>query len=54
MTAVVLLADCAGPAAEQKKSVAQLQAEGNFTAAAERIRAARDECGPANAALADA
>lgn len=50
---LALLAACAGPAAEQKKSVAQLRAEGDFKTAAERIRAARGEYGPANEALYD-
>lgn len=49
--ALILLSGCAGPSVERKKTVAQLQAEGNFAAAVERIRAARDEYGPSNAAL---
>jgi hypothetical protein len=51
--AVLLLAGCTGPAAEQKRSVSQLQSEGDFAAAADRILASRDEYGPANAALYD-
>lgn len=50
---MILIAGCAGPAVEQKTNVARHQAAGDFSAAAERIRAAKDEYGPANAALYD-
>src|SRR5258708_1352057 len=52
-TLVLAFAACAGPAVEQKKTVAELQAGGDFAAAAERIRSARGEYGAANDALYD-
>ncbi len=48
-----MLVGCSGPTVKQKKTIAQLQADGDFMAAAYRIRSARDEYGPANEALYD-
>ncbi|HAZ08435.1 MAG TPA: hypothetical protein DCZ01_07940 [Elusimicrobia bacterium] len=46
-----LIAACAGPSKESKKSVAELTAAGAHAAAAERVRAARDEYGASNVVL---
>lgn len=48
---VLLMAACAGPSKESKKSVAELTAAGEYAAAAERVRAAEDEYGASNAVL---
>ena len=49
--AVVLLAACAGPTQEAKKSVAQLMAAGDYGAAAAAIEARRDQYGDSNFVL---
>lgn len=49
--AVFFLTACAGPSIQQKKTLAELQAAGDFRAAAESVRASQEGYGAANLAL---